>query len=445
MRRYRWVAVFAAAVMMTAASAGTAVAQSSGTSGGTKEALTASDVGISPTEIHIGVIADTGSPIAPGLFQGSVDGVQAWAKYMNEKEGGLAGRKIVVDTYDSALNPNETRNAIIEACGKDFALVGTSALFVNNIDDMVACKDIKGNATGIPDYPFTTTEVVHQCSPVSFPINPSVLDCATKDQTPQTYRGSLGATNYYLKKFGKNTLHGAFVYPSDLKSAKNSQVPIFTAQQQAGLKQDSTFDISGRAQQSAYTPVIQSMKDAGSTYARNGSNDASNISLMKEAKLQGLSSVKVWDCSLQCYSKNILAAPETDGLYVWTSFVPFEEAKSNPMTANFVKYIGDKADGYSAQTWAAGIYLRDVINNVVKSGGNNAVTRAAVLKESANIHSFTADGMIGARDMGARIPSPCYTLLQVKSAKYVRVYPKKAGTFDCSPKNAFTIKMDLNG
>jgi len=443
---FRWAAVVAAAAMMTAVTAGTAVAQSSGSggSGGAKEALTASDIGISPTEIHVGVIADTGSQIAPGLFQGSVDGVQAWAKYMNEKEGGLAGRKIVVDTYDSALDPNKARNAIIDACSKDFALVGTSALFVNNVDDMVGCKDIKGAATGIPDYPFTTTDVVHQCSPVSFPINPAVLDCSTKDQKPQTYRGSIGATNYYLKKFGKNALHGLFAYPSDLKSAKTVQVPPFTAQQQAGIKQDATFDISARAPQSEYTPLIQSMKANGSTYARHGGNDAQNIALMKEAKLQGLTGVKVWDCSLQCYTSSVLAAPETEGMYVWTNFVPFEEAKSNKMTQSFVKYTGDKANGYSAQTWAAGLFLRDVINNLVKAGGNNAVTRAAVLKESANVHAFDGDGMVGVRDMGARIPTACFALLQVKSGKFVRVYPKKAGTFDCDPKNNFNIKLDLS-
>ena len=71
------------------------------------------------------------------------------------------------------------------------------------------------------------------CSPVSFGINPAILQCDTKDQKPQTYKGTLGATNYYLKKFGKGSLHGLFVYPSDLKSAKNSQIPAFTAQQQA--------------------------------------------------------------------------------------------------------------------------------------------------------------------------------------------------------------------
>ena len=93
---------------------------------------------------------------------------------MNAKEGGLAGRKIVVDTYDSKLSADDARNSIIEACSKDFATVGTAALFVNNVDDLVGCKDSKGAATGMPDFPVVTTEIVHQCSPVSFGINPPI-------------------------------------------------------------------------------------------------------------------------------------------------------------------------------------------------------------------------------------------------------------------------------
>ena len=155
-----------------------------------------------------------------------------------------------------------------------------------------------------------TTELVHQCSPVSYGINPPIIDCATKDQNPQTYHGSLGATNWYLKKYGKNALHGLFLYPSDLKSAKNTQVPAFTAQQEAGIKQDATFDVSGRAPQSAYTPFVQAMKDSGATYARHGGNDAGVIALRKEAKIQGVNTVKVWDCSLQCYDKDLVSSDE---------------------------------------------------------------------------------------------------------------------------------------
>jgi Periplasmic binding protein len=441
-KHVRWLVVAIAASLALAVTAGPAI----GANGA--KASTASDVGITPTEIRIGVIADTGSPIAPGLFQGAVDGVKAWADYMNAKENGLAGRKIVIDTYDSKLSADDARNSIITACSKDFATVGTAALFVNNVDDLVGCKDSKGAATGMPDFPVVTTETVHQCSPVSWGINPPIIDCATKDQHPQTYHGSLGATNWYLKKYGKNALHGLFLYPSDLKSAKNTQIPAFTAQQRKGIKQDNTFDVSGRAAQSAYTPFVQAMKDSGATYARSGLNDAGVIALRKEAKIQGVNTVKVWDCSLQCYDKDLVSsanAADMEGQYVWIPFIPFEESSTSPAEQNFIKYIGrDKADGFSLQAYASGLFLRDVINNIVKSGGNDAVTRKAVLEGAAKVTDFTADGMLGHTNVGQHIPSPCYALLQVKGGKFVRVFPTKKGTLNCDPKNIYTIKMDIS-
>jgi len=425
-----------------AVTAGAAAGQSSG-----KQALTASEVGITATEIRIGVIADTGSPLAPGLFQGAVDGVKAWASYMNAKEGGLAGRKIVVDSYDSSLNADKSRNSIIEACGKDFALVGTSALFVNNVDDLVSCPDTKGAATGLPDFPVVTTEAVHQCSPVSFGVNPPSLVCATKDQSPQTYHGNLFATRYFLKKYGKSALHGLYLFPSDLKSAKNSEVPAATAHQRLGIKQDATFDASGRAPQSTYTPFVQAMKDHGSTYAFDGLNDASVIALRKEAKIQGLTTVKVWDCGAQCYDKDLISsanAADMEGQYVTINFLPFEEAKTNKMLANFLKYIGrDKADGFSLQAFSSGLVLRDAVNNIVTSGNKNDVTRKAVLAELPKITKFTADGMMGAVNVGQHVPSTCYVLMQVHNAKFVRIFPKKKGTIECKPNNLFTIKLDL--
>jgi hypothetical protein len=35
-------------------------------------------------------------------------------------------------------------------------------------------------------------------------------------------------------------------------------------------------------------------------------------------------------------------------------------------------------------------------------------------------------------------------ILQVKGGKFVRAFPTKAGTFDCSPKNYKTYKLDLS-
>ncbi len=82
------------------------------------------------------------------------------------------------------------------------------------------------------------------------------------------------------------------------------------------------------------------------------------IALRKEAKIQGVNTVKVWDCSLQCYDKDLVSsenAADTEGQYVYITFIPFEEATTNKMETNFLKYIGkDKADGFSIQAYSSG-------------------------------------------------------------------------------------------
>src|SRR6266550_2660556 len=78
------------------------------------------------------LIADVDNPVRPGLFQGVVSGVRAFAKFINGR-GGLAGRKVQVDFIDSHLSADEARNALIRACQEDFAIVGTTALFLNDI------------------------------------------------------------------------------------------------------------------------------------------------------------------------------------------------------------------------------------------------------------------------------------------------------------------------
>jgi hypothetical protein len=128
--------------------------------------LQATDVGVTAKTITVTVVADTGSTIRPGLFQGSVDGVKAWAKYRNDN-GGLACRQVVVKSADSKLSPDDAKNSIAAACGNSFALVGTTALFLNDMTAAENCKDKQGARTGLPDLSVVQTNPEEQCSPVS--------------------------------------------------------------------------------------------------------------------------------------------------------------------------------------------------------------------------------------------------------------------------------------
>jgi Periplasmic binding protein len=409
-----------------------------------KEANKATDVGVTPTEIRIAVIADVDNPFAPGLFQSSVDAVNGAAKYINS-QGGIAGRQVKVDFIDSHLNATESRNAVITACQQDFALVGTAALFLSNVDDAVNCKDINGQATGLPDLAGIVTGIPETCSPVTYaPTGPQLL-CATKDQHPQTYQGNQGDTTYYKKKFGKD-IHGAFVLPNDTQDANRGDAVQEAIALQNGLKADQSPTASGRDPQSVYTPIVQKMKNDSSNWGWSGLANANVIQFRQEAQLQGLTDPKIiWGCTTACYDAKYLAGGDAvDNTYIPMAFLPFDETSYNKGLANYVKYTGkDKIAGLGVYSWAAGIELQQTLNSIVKAKGVNGITRANLLGGLKSLTSFDADGFIGKANVGGKVTTSCFVLEQVQKGKFVRVWPKKKGTFDCTPSNHVEVKADL--
>ncbi len=450
MKRTRWVALAVALVVSLGTLAASAVA--AGAQSSSSETPKATDVGITAKEIHVAVIADVDNPIVPNLFKGSKDAVEGAAKFLNSKAGGggLAGRKVVVDFYDSKLNANATTNAEIQACQNDVAAVGTSAVSLASVDEMRNCKDMTGAVTGLPDIPFVSTALAQQCSDQSFPMAPPQVICSTATEHPQTFQPNIGRAYYYLKKGGKD-LHGVYIFGSDSKSARDSSFASGIGQLRVKCcTSDQDFDISGFATQSAYTPVIQAMKTDSSNYGQ-ATQGPQQILLRKEAALQGLTGVKIWDCTTGCYSTSFLkdGGSDVDGNYVDTLYLPFlssAEQKANPMLKNFVKYTGkDKADGFGVYAWSAMIAFRDAVNNIVKTDGVNGVTRTSIFAALNQIHKFNADGMFGTIDLAGRKTSPCHVLMQVTNGDFKRVFPTKVGTFDCAAKNVVKVKLDIYG
>jgi hypothetical protein len=313
------------------------------------------------------------------------------------------------------------------------------------------CKDSTGAVTGLPDIPFVSTNLSQQCSDQSFPMAPPQVICSTATQHPQTFQPNIGRAYYYDKKYGKGKVHGVYVFANDSKSARDSSFVSGIGQVRVKCcKSDQDFDISGFAPQSAYTPVIQAMKNDGSNYGQ-GNQGPQQVLLRKEATLQGLTTVKVWDCTTGCYSKAFLkdGGSDVDGNYVDTLYLPFlstAEQKANPMLKNFVNSTGaDKADGFGVYAWSAMIAFRDAVNNIVKTDGVNGVTRKSILAALNKIHQFNADGMFGTIDLAGRKTSPCHVLMQVTNGDFKRVFPTKVGSFDCAAKNVVDVKLDVYG
>jgi ABC-type branched-subunit amino acid transport system substrate-binding protein len=434
----RWTRVLTAAIVVV-------LGVATLTPAGAQTKAKAADVGITDKEIRVAVVADVDNSLVPGLFQSAVDAVNAWAKVVNAN-GGLAGRKVVVDFLDSKLNPNEARNAVIKACSQDFAMVGTDALLLANVDDMVQCKDAAGNAIGIPDLAATASNTVERCSPVTWLVSGQDAQfCATKDQHPQTYTVQQGDYRYYLSK--TKDLHGIWLAPADVAAVRNAALPSYQAGVDLGIKKDGQgfYDVTARSQQSALTPYVQVLKQDNSTFTYNGSSAALMTLMRRESTIQGVSTVKVWACHEGCYDAAWLkdGGADVEGTNSSLNVLPFyTEYKSNASLKALAKQIGgpDKLNSYGMNAWVSALLLEDAVNKAVANGGT--LSRQSLLTALKDEHKFTAKGIVGPTDVGARIPSPCVVVAQVKSGKWVRAFPSKPGTFNCDKKNLAVIKMD---
>jgi hypothetical protein len=407
--------------------------------------LKSTEVGVTPTTITVTVVADVVNGFRPGLFKGSWDGVKAWGDYMNS-QGGLACRKVVVKEADSKLASSDANNAVAAACGNSVALVGTTALFFDNVSAMEKCKDKAGQPIGIPDLAELQTESAQQCSPVSFATLPTGSSCPYSGTGPRTFHVGYTTYDYYFNKFGASALHGVFAIPKDVASTIAASMPIFRAENRMGIPSDAEFGKSGTAIQTDYTEVAAAIKLHKSTYARNGLDYKGTVLERKEAQVQGVNTVKVWDCSVQCYDKRLMqeGGNAVEGQYVWLNFLPFEDKGSNAELDAFLKY--DKsADGFGAQAWIAGEIFARAVSDTMKAnnGDPNSITRPNLLTAIRAMHDFDANGMIPKIDVGRRIGSTCLVGMQVQNGKFVRVDPVKPGTFDCdNNKPALTLTID---
>ena len=406
----------------------------------------AADVGITDREISLAVVADVDTPIVPGLFKAAVDTMRAWAKYVN-KHGGVAGRKVTIDFYDSKLNPNEARDAAIKACSDNFAMVGGEALFMTNVDDIVGCEDAQGSPIGIPDLPGLTLDPAELCSPVTFVFQSSGSYCETRDQSPQTWLVQTGDARFYLKQ--QKDLHGVFIVPADLQSAKNAQQAVFEGAVEVGIEKDGQgfYDVSAMAPQSALTPVVQGVKNNGSNFVYNGSSFGTMVLLRREAKVQGVDSVDVWACNQGCYDAEFLqqGGADVEGTYSVLATLPFyTEYKSNATLRAVVKELGgvEKLTANAVASLIAALLFQQAAEQAVADGGT--LTRQSLLDALETTSDFDAGGMIGPTNIGAHEPPACIVMTQVKNGKWTRAYPKKSGTFDCNPKNLMELQLDFS-
>jgi ABC-type branched-subunit amino acid transport system substrate-binding protein len=423
----------------TTAASGTAAASPPGKAG------PADDIGITATTIKVGLIADVDTTLVPGLFQKSVNAVDAWAKIVNAS-GGLDGRQVVVDFCDSKLDPNATANCVIKACQDDFALVGTSANALEDLSDVDGCKNAAGKAVGIPNLAAFAFPP-ESCDPDTYLVDGTGEYCATAKQAAPTSEAPVGDALYFLSQ--NKDLHGIWLYDDDDPTFKLTQTPTFQAESNLGIKKDGQgfYALSGAAPQSALTPFIQQIKASGSTFVYDDVTTASMVLLRREAQLQGVNSVKVWECNSGCYDPSFYqqGGATVNGTYAQLLQLPYlSDYTANPTLDKLVTALGgvNNLNNTALGSFIDALLFQDAVQKATANGGT--LNRQTLFTALNNEHSFTADGIVGSTDIGSHTTTACEVIVQLQNGVWQRVDPVKPGTFDCSPANNTKITMSAS-
>jgi ABC-type branched-subunit amino acid transport system substrate-binding protein len=451
------IAALAAAVLLAAgcsssssstgsASGSTASSTASGSAAAAPSGSAApgSDVGLTASTIRVAMIADVNNPLVPGLFQKSVNAVNAWASDVNAN-GGLAGRKVVVDFCDSKLDPNATSNCVIKACQNDFAMVGTSANALEDISDIDGCKNAQGKAVGLPNLAAFAFPPL-ACDPDTYLTGGLGAYCKTAKENPSTFVVPVGDARYFTSQ--NQGLHGIWLYDNDVPTFKITQTPVFQAQSNLGIKKDGEgfYPLSGGAPQSALTPFIQVIKSSGSTFVYVDVTTASMVLMRREAQLQGVNTVKVWECNSGCYDPAFYqqGGATVNGTYALMLNLPYlSDYQANPTLNKLVTQLGgvNNINNNAINSFNMALLFQDAVQKAVANGGT--LNRQTLFTALNNEHAFTANGIIGSTDVGNRTPSACQIVVQLQNGVWKRVSPVKPGTFDCNPANITTIKMSV--
>ncbi len=403
--------------------------------------LEATDTGVTADTITVQVMADTGSPLAPGLFQGNIDALKGFEKFVNDN-GGIGCRQLKVEEWDSKLTPEESKNGQLNACSTALAMVGGNSLFNPDVSTMNTCPDAAGAPTGIPDVSALANDINEQCAVNAFIIQ-GIAETCPADGTPPTGQRDLvafvGVVKYYQTV--EPDLVGLYLVPGDLPTTVQSATFQIAAQAEQGVTWAGVAKVSGRDEQSAYTPRVQQVSSNNINYVYDGSNDVAMQNMRREASAQGLNTVKIWACSLACYTDKFkAAASDVQDTYVWMQFLPFEDKGSNQELDNYLASVGTP-DSFGAQAWMAAVLFQDAVNKVVETDGPNAITRASVLEALNGITSFDANGWMGAKNPKGGF-SDCQVILQMGANGFERVKPTEKGQLDCNPDYITTVNLD---
>lgn len=367
----------------------------------------ATDVGVTGDEIVIGVIADL-TGVVPGLFKSAPDAVKAHAAMINEA-GGIHGRMIRVEVFDTGTSDNGNRLAYEEACEADvFAFVGSFSAFDTGGYEAQANCDT-------PSLPANVTDPEAELLPTVYP------------RTSEDF-GNSGPARWFAEQFPDAVTSAAFIFidaPVTERGARNSM------EMRESVGWEFVYEQPVTPLESNYTPHVLEMDRRG-VQAFATSADRNNIVRLVKALREQNYDITIKEAGTQGYSADYLeaAGPAAEGSYIALTHALFEEADEVPAMTDYIEWLAE-VSGEDPSSNGLGAWTRAMLFAEAAEAVGPELTREALVQELESMTEWDAGGLLPPQNVGtARPDQNCFIMVQVQDGQFTRLHPDQG--FDCS-------------
>jgi len=366
--------------------------------------------GVSADEIVLGTIADPGFEGRPGLTQELFDAGEAFVEWCNAA-GGINGKQLVLNQHDAAIT--QYAQVVGEACATDFAIVGGGGTVDDTWPEVGAGCDLIDIA-GYSVTPAKAGEVGQDLS-----INRSVQPVPNPSDLYQV--GSYVLLDQDFPDAGART---GVIY-GDLETTAQVADRFLQGTEAIGhtTVHEAAYNILGEANWAPFAAALQEDDVQYLQFVGEGENLALLLQAMDEVGYRP--EVIVQDANF--YDPNWIdaAGPAAEGVFVRTVFWPFEEADSNPATAQYIEHV-EAVDGkvalLGAQSWSAWLLFAQAAAECDQA---NDLTRSCVLDTAGSVSEWTGGGLHAPTDPSANESAACTLVLQVQDGAFTRYAPEE--------------------
>jgi ABC-type branched-subunit amino acid transport system substrate-binding protein len=374
-------------------------------------ATAAATPGVTANSVTVGSISDISAPIA-GLFEGAKVGTEAYFAMINS-EGGVNGRKLVINGMDSAFSSGTVTNEAQNIAANDFAIVGGFSLLDGAEQPAV-------DAGKVP--------VVTQVLDPKMYTDPNLYAAI-----PLVTGGEItGPFKYLKKKYPQDIQHVGVIGSNAAATAVTAEHTFHNLTNSLGYKWVYSRD-AGFAE-TTFLPDMIKMKNAGVKLLFEPSQQGAYISTMaQENKQEGLNALLY--SGANTYEAGFKPGSAGNGTLVSTVTALYmgQDAKVIPAVATFDKWAKKvdpqtQLDLYTLYGWInAQLFVQ-----ALKAAGANP-TRANVEAQLNKITSFNASGLISPQNPAQKIPGQCWLLAEYNNGTWARVAPDPKAGFVCNP------------